>query len=87
MAISQCGRYLSCGSKNGIIFNWDISNVKRSYQSPLQNSTHKLYHNDQNLNQTNTKSQSIEVGFIDWAHDTLVSCSDDTTVKFWRPVP
>ncbi|TIB84054.1 WD40 repeat-like protein [Wallemia mellicola] len=79
MALSPDSRYLSCGSKNGTVFSWDISNSKRAQQS--QDKAVKLFHSK------GTNGTSNEVGSVDWADDVLASCSDDMSVRFWRPQP
>lgn len=63
MALSPDSRYLTCGSKSGTIFTWDISNSKRAQQS--QDRAVKLFHSK------GTNGTSNEVGSVDWADDVV----------------
>ncbi|TIA89321.1 hypothetical protein E3P99_02103 [Wallemia hederae] len=80
MALSNDARYLSCGSKNGRVFTWDVANSRRAQTS--QSKAHQLVHCETS---SDALPQSTEVGSVDWANDTLASCSDDMTVRLWRP--
>ncbi|TIA80031.1 hypothetical protein E3P98_02937 [Wallemia ichthyophaga] len=85
LAISPDARYLSCGSTNGKVFSWDIANSKRMKRS--QGKAIHFTHARQDLLSQLNQPASAEVGSLDWADDVLATCSDDMTVRLWRPRP
>ncbi|KDR83394.1 hypothetical protein GALMADRAFT_235500 [Galerina marginata CBS 339.88] len=73
LSVSPCGRWLACaGSGNlGNTFLFDVENACRSASVAQRG--------------VELKGQLAEVGAIDWAENALATCSDDGTVRIWRP--
>lgn len=73
LSVSPCGRWLACGgsSHKGNSFLFDVENAARPGSSPQQG--------------VELQGQKGEVGAVDWAQDMLATCTDDGTVRIWRP--
>lgn len=72
-SVSPCGRWLACGgsSNKGNSFLFDVENAGRPSTAPRQG--------------VELRGQAGEVGAVDWARDMLATCTDDGTVRIWRP--
>jgi len=73
LSVSSCGRWLASGGSGSIgnSFLFDVENACRPGSS-LPSAIE-------------LKGQVGEVGAVDWAQDMLATCTDDGTVRTWRP--
>lgn len=73
LSVSPCGRWLACGgsSHKGNSFLFDVENAARPGSRPQQG--------------IELQGQKGEVGAVDWAQNMLATCTDDGTVRIWRP--
>ena len=69
-SVSPCERWLATGGTSGSAFLFDVG----------ANRDDKLVTEGVEL-----RGQEGEVGAVDWASDSLVTCADDGTVRIWRP--
>lgn len=74
LAISPCKTAIASGSTSGSTFIWDIT---QSTSLPRKKQVMGI--------ELGWNKHQREVGAIDWAHDQLVTCSDDYTSRIWRP--
>ena len=77
LSSSPCGQWLASGGGTAIkgsAFLFDVTNATRSWREPSES-----------LEGIELKGQIGEVGAVDWAQDMVASCSDDGTVRIWRP--
>jgi denticleless len=74
LSVSPCGRWLACGGygTQGNSFLFDVENACRPFVS----------HPSKGVELT---GRTGEVGAVDWAQDMLATCTDDGTVRIWRP--
>ncbi|KAG8905783.1 hypothetical protein FRB99_008262 [Tulasnella sp. 403] len=71
VAVSPCGQWLACGSSGGQVLVWSLG-------ADFGSRTVILNPGGDNAGR--------ETGAVDWASDgVLSSCSDDRTVRVWRP--
>ncbi|KAG6844112.1 hypothetical protein H0H87_009718 [Tephrocybe sp. NHM501043] len=79
LALSPCGRWLATGGgasgtdAEGSTFLFEVGNAGRPSHPGNSQAGIQL------------KCQQGEVGAVDWAAHTIVSCADDGTVRAWRP--
>lgn len=81
LSISPCGRWLaSGGATNGRAFLFDIGTSGSTararlggYSSLCRSAAVELW------------GQTGEIGAVDWADGMFAACSDDGTVRVWRP--
>ncbi|KAJ3504001.1 hypothetical protein NLJ89_g8172 [Agrocybe chaxingu] len=73
VSVSPCGRWLGCGGSGttGNSFLFDVENAARP-ASIRQKGVELI-------------GQKGEVGAVDWAQDMFATCTDDGTVRIWRP--
>ncbi|KAF8901681.1 WD40-repeat-containing domain protein [Gymnopilus junonius] len=73
LSVSTCGRWLACASSGtpGSSFLFDVVNASWPCSTTQKG--------------VELKGQAGEVGALDWAPDALATCSDDGTVRIWRP--
>ncbi|KAF8165013.1 WD40 repeat-like protein [Crassisporium funariophilum] len=73
LSISPCGRWLACGGSGtkGSSFLFDVENAGRHVSMPQRG--------------VKLTGQTGEVGAVDWTRDSLATCTDDGTVRVWRP--
>ncbi|KAF9534901.1 WD40-repeat-containing domain protein [Crepidotus variabilis] len=73
VSVSPCGRWLACGGSGtqGNSFVFDVENAVRPW-APVYPGVE-------------LRGQRGEVGAVDWARDMLAACTDDGTVRIWRP--
>ena len=77
LSVSPCGQWLASGggtATKGSAFLFDVANATRPWREPSSG-----------LEGIELKGQLGEVGAVDWAQDMVATCSDDGTVRIWRP--
>ncbi|KAG9027705.1 hypothetical protein FRB95_007437 [Tulasnella sp. JGI-2019a] len=74
VAVSPCGNWLASGSSGGDAFLWEIERVGQTTRAPPV--------------VLKGVQGSVETTCVDWgAGGMLATCSDDGTVRTWRPDP
>ncbi|KAF8974630.1 WD40 repeat-like protein [Flammula alnicola] len=73
LSVSPCGRWLACGGSGntGNSFLFDAENACRPGSITQRG--------------VELRGQTGEVGAVDWAQNMLATCTDDGTVRVWRP--
>lgn len=74
LSVSPCGRWLACGGSGtqGNSFMFDVENACRPFISPV-------------CEGIELTGRIGEVGAVDWAQNMLATCTDDGTIRIWRP--
>lgn len=74
LSVSPCGRWLACGGSGtqGNSFIFDVENACRPFVSQACKGVELM-------------GRAGEVGAVDWAQSMLATCTDDGTVRIWRP--
>ncbi|OSX60335.1 hypothetical protein POSPLADRAFT_1047794 [Postia placenta MAD-698-R-SB12] len=80
LALSPCGRWLANGNAtDGRIYLFDVGSTASVGRAV------EFGYDAQNMQAVELRGQAGETGALDWAHDMLATCADDTTVRIWRP--